>query len=80
MKTSEKLISVLCDAEMNVCIEGSATDRKILGETINEVIGMEKTFSHPQFMQTLAHRHREGFPQKDICAVCGLDIGNSIHI
>ena len=40
-KLSEKLISVLCDPEGNVCIAGSIKDRKILQECIKEVKELE---------------------------------------
>lgn len=40
-KTSEKLISVLCDPEGRVCIAGSREDKDILQECIEEVKKLE---------------------------------------
>ena len=41
-KISDKLISVLCDPEGNVCINGSNEDRRLLQECISEVKDLEK--------------------------------------
>ena len=41
MKTSEKLISVLCGPVGEVCISGSKEDNNIIAEAIREVILLE---------------------------------------
>lgn len=41
MKTSDKLTSIICGHEGDVCIEGSDEDRRTLQEVIEEVKGLE---------------------------------------
>ena len=47
-KTSEKLISVLCNSEGKVCIAGSPLDREILQECIEEVKKIESSYPEPK--------------------------------
>lgn len=47
MKTSDKLKSVLCNPDDEVCISGSDEDRKILQNAIAEVENMEQNVSEP---------------------------------
>lgn len=62
--TYEKLISVLCDPDQKVCIQGSDEDKKILQECIKEVkimLGVKEK------MLELLKEWRRAFIDKVIC-------------